>query len=128
MSQNLLIDILPMVLNIYDYSPEGGNPNIMLGLRGIRSWNEATRFTLDAGDVPVLKYETFLPVVGDPSHSAGLIKYVVPHAMAFISSGVDALIVETYPDGKRPLSDAAQAINYTQLGQIVSFAKLVGRM
>lgn len=128
MAQYLEREFLPLVLNIYDYEPGRGNTNIMLCLRGIRTFNDTTRFTLDAGDVPVLKEKCILPVVGDPSHAAGLEKYVVPFAKAFIGAGVDALLVEIYPPGKKPLSDAMQAISYKQLEEIVQYAKQIGRM
>lgn len=128
MSQYLEREFLPLVLNIYDYEPEKGNQNIMLCLRGIRTFDDGTRFTSDDGDVPVLKRKSILPVVGDPSHTAGDREYVVPHARGFIAQGVDGLIVEVYPAGKISLSDAGQAINYKQLEQIVKYARQVGRM
>lgn len=127
MSQTLETDFLPLVLNIYD-NDLGGNPNIMICLRGIQTGRDTTRFTCDAGDVPPLKEKCILPVVGDPSHSAGLERYVVEHAKMYIIGGVDALLVEVHPPHKKPLSDAAQAISYKQLEEIVQFAKYVGRM
>lgn len=128
MSQDLLDEFLPLVLNIYDYDENSGNPNVILCVRGTRTFDRSTRFTLDVGAVPVLKYESILPVVGDPSHPAGLERYVVPYAKALIAAGVDGLLVEVYPPGKKALSDAAQAISYKQLEEIVAYAKQVGRM
>lgn len=128
MAQFLEEEYLPMVLNIYDYGPEGNNKNVMLCLRGVRTFDRATRFTSDDGDVPVLKRKSILPVIGDPSHTAGEREYVVAHAKGFIGQGVDGLLVEVYPAGRISLSDAGQAINYRQFEQIVKYAKQVGRI
>ena len=127
-SQYLLKEFLPLVLNIYDYTEDKKNPNMMLCLRGIRTFGDSTRYTLDAGDVPVAKYENILPVVGDPSHPAGKERYVVPFAKSLIAAGADGLLVEVYPHGKTPLSDTAQHIDFKGLEQIVTFAKQIGRM
>ncbi len=87
-----------------------GCPNVILCERGIRTFENATRFTLDLGAVAIAKRESHLPVVVDPSHPAGVSDLVLPLAKAGIACGADGLIVETHPNPTEALSDAAQQI------------------
>ncbi len=91
-----------------EYLLVNGCPHVILCERGIRTFETATRGTLDVGAVAVAKQETHLPVVVDPSHAAGKRSLVLPLAMAGIAAGADGVIVEAHPDPVHALSDAAQ--------------------
>ncbi len=94
-----------------EYVLSEGNEKVILVERGIRTFEKATRFTLDVSAVPVLKSWTHLPVWVDPSHAAGKREYVTPLALAGIAAGADGLIVETHPWPEKALSDAAQQLD-----------------
>ena len=87
-----------------------GCTNVILCERGIRTFENATRNTLDLCAVAVAKKETHLPVIVDPSHAAGIIDIILPLSKAAIAGGVDGLIVETHPNPPEACSDAAQQI------------------
>ena len=93
-----------------EYIANGGCDDLILCERGIRTFEKATRFTLDVAAIPVLKAETHLPVIVDPSHAAGKRALVKPLALASVAAGADGLIVETHPTPEHALSDAAQQI------------------
>jgi len=93
-----------------EYVAKEGNERIILCERGIKTFETATRFTLDLGAVAVLKNETHLPVIVDPSHAAGRRDLVLPLARAAAAVGADGIIVETHPRPEEALSDAAQQI------------------
>jgi 3-deoxy-7-phosphoheptulonate synthase len=94
-----------------EYVLAQGNPDVMLCERGIRTFENATRFTLDIGAVPILKQRSRLPVVLDPSHAAGDAALVGPFARAGIAAGADALIVEVHPNPAAALCDGAQSLD-----------------
>ncbi len=102
-----------------EYVAKEGNERIILCERGIRTFERSTRFTLDIGAIPVLKSETHLPVIVDPSHAAGKRQLVGPLALAAIAAGADGLIVETHPNPEHALSDAAQQIPSAQFASFV---------
>ena len=87
-----------------------GNPNVILCERGIRTFETKTRNTLDVSAVPVLKAETHLPVVVDPSHAGGRADLVAPLAFAAIAAGADGLMVEVHPNPAAALSDGPQSL------------------
>jgi 3-deoxy-7-phosphoheptulonate synthase len=93
-----------------EYVAKEGNDRIILCERGIKTFETSTRFTLDLGAVAVLKHETHLPVIVDPSHAAGRRDLVLPLARAAAAVGADGIIVETHPQPEEALSDAAQQI------------------
>src|SRR5947208_6319488 len=93
-----------------EYIAKEGNERIILCERGIKTFETSTRFTLDLGAVAVLKHETHLPVIVDPSHAAGRRDLVLPLARAAAAVGADGIIVETHPRPEEALSDAAQQI------------------
>lgn len=93
-----------------EYVLAEGNGDVMLCERGIRTFETATRNTLDVGAIPVLKRETHLPVLVDPSHAAGDAALVAPLALAAVAAGADGLIVEVHPDPARALSDGKQSL------------------
>lgn len=92
----------------------GGNPNVMLCERGIRTFETKTRFTLDLCGVAWLKQYTNLPIVLDPSHAMGYAYGVADLSRACIAMGIDGLLIETHPDPKTALSDADQQLNFEE--------------
>ncbi len=108
-----------------------GNPNIVLCERGIRTFETATRNTLDVSAVPVLKSETHLPVIVDPSHAAGRAALVMPLALAAIAAGADGIIVEVHPNPAEARSDGEQSLTlegFSDLMQrLAPIARAVGR-
>ena len=92
----------------------GGNPNVMLCERGIRTFETKTRFTLDLCGVAYLKEYTNLPVVLDPSHAMGYAYGVADLARACTAMGIDGLLIETHPDPSVAKSDASQQLNFEQ--------------
>jgi 3-deoxy-7-phosphoheptulonate synthase len=108
-----------------EYVAKEGNERIILCERGIKTFEQATRFTLDLGAVAVLKHETHLPVIVDPSHAAGRRDLVLPLARAATAVGADGIIVEVHPRPEEALSDAAQQI---PAGEFADFARAVGEI
>ncbi len=105
-----------------EYLVAGGNPNVILCERGIRTFETATRNTLDLSAVAWVKRESHLPVVVDPSHATGDRDLVGPMALAAVAAGADGLLVEVHPTPERALCDGAQALT-PEL-----FADLMGRL
>ena len=97
-------------LNAAEYIMSEGNYNVVLCERGIRTFETATRNTLDISAVPVIKSLSHLPIVVDPSHAAGKAQYILPLSKAAIAAGADGLIIEVHPNPKCALSDAAQQL------------------
>ncbi len=114
-----------------EYIMAKGNENVMLCERGIRTFETATRFTLDLNAVPVLKTLSHLPVLVDPSHGVGVRDYIVPMAKASIAAGADGIIIECHPNPATALSDGHQALLPSQLSEVVKslrrVAEAVGR-
>ena len=109
-------------LDAAEYIMSEGNYNVVLCERGIRTFETATRNTLDVSAVPVVKERSSLPIIIDPSHAAGKERYVSPLALAGIAAGADGLIVEVHPNAKEAISDAAQQLS------IEAFADLVQKV
>ena len=118
-------------LNAAEYIISEGNPNIVLCERGIRTFETATRNTLDISAVPVLKSKSHLPVIVDPSHATGVRAYVAPLAKASVAVGADGLMIEVHPCPAQALSDGPQSLTFDQFGELtkelVPFASLAGR-
>ena len=93
-----------------EYIMAGGNENIIFCERGIRTFETATRNTLDLSAIPILKQRTHLPVIVDPSHAAGIRSLVEPLSMAAIAVGADGLIIEVHNDPAHALCDGAQSL------------------
>jgi 3-deoxy-7-phosphoheptulonate synthase len=93
-----------------EYVMSEGNPHVILCERGIRTFADTTRCTLDLGAIPSIKEVSHLPVVVDPSHAAGRREYVVPLSKGAISVGADGLLVEVHHDPSRALSDGMQSL------------------
>ena len=106
-------------LGAAEYVLDGGNDRLILCERGIRTFETATRNTLDVSAVPVLRERTGVPVIVDPSHAAGRRPWVAPLAMAAVAAGADGLLIECHPSPSESWSDAAQAISPDELRAIV---------
>lgn len=102
-----------------EYILSSGNPHVVLCERGIRTFETATRNTLDLSAVPVLKSLTHLPVIVDPSHAAGHWKYVIPLSCAAVAVGADGLIVEVHPEPEKAVSDGAQSLKPEKFYQLM---------
>lgn len=98
-------------LNAAEYILNAGNPNVILCERGIRTFENYTRNTLDIGAVPALKALTHLPIIIDPSHGTGIRDMVAPMSYAAVAAGADGIMVEVHYDPDRSYSDAQQAIS-----------------
>ena len=101
-----------------EYVMAGGNENVILCERGVRTFETATRNTLDLSAVPVLHELTHLPVVIDPSHATGVARYVKPMAMAAAACGADGLIIEVHNDPPHALCDGAQSLRPDQFADV----------
>lgn len=103
-----------------EYILSEGNYQVVLCERGIRGFNNHTRYTLDLSAVPVLKGLTHLPVIVDPSHGTGKWKYVPPMARAAIAGGADGLMLEIHPDPANALSDGPQSLNLENFAALMA--------
>ena len=108
-----------------------GNERVILCERGIRTFEPATRNTLDVAAVPVLQAETHLPVIVDPSHAGGRAALVTPLALAAVAAGADGLIVEVHPEPGAALSDGDQSLDFAAfdalMRRVAPVAAAVGR-
>jgi 3-deoxy-7-phosphoheptulonate synthase len=114
-----------------EYILSEGNYNVILCERGIRTFEDATRHTLDISAVPVLKQLTHLPVLVDPSHGTGKWDLVAPMALAAVAAGADGVMVEVHPRPEEALSDGPQALRPSRFHQLMAdlrrVAEAVGR-
>ncbi len=114
-----------------EYIMSGGNYNVILCERGIRTFETATRNTMDVSAIPVVKKLSHLPIIGDPSHGTGRRDMVLPLARAAVAAGADGLIVEVHPDPDHAMSDGAQTLTPAQftemMQQVRAIAAAVGR-
>ncbi len=119
------------VLLSAEYILSGGNYDLILCERGIRTYETATRNTMDISAIPVLKKLTHLPVFGDPSHGVGIRDLVPPMALASVAAGADGLLMEMHPNPDKAMSDGAQSLRPEQLEALVAqlrkLAPVVGR-
>jgi 3-deoxy-7-phosphoheptulonate synthase len=102
-----------------------GNSDVVLCERGIRTFETSTRSTLDVSAIPVLKEETHLPVIVDPSHAGGRARLVIPLALASIAAGADGIMVEVHPDPSVALSDGDQSLTLEMFADLMRAAALV---
>lgn len=114
-----------------EYVVSHGNSEVILCERGIRTFNDETRFTLDLSAVPLLKTLTHLPVIVDPSHGTGVRSLVIPMSKAAIACGADGLLIEVHPNPENALSDGFQSLfieDFVRLTQeLKPLVKAVGR-
>lgn len=108
-----------------EYIMAEGNRNVVLCERGIRTFSDYSRFTLDISIVPELKRLTHLPVVVDPSHAAGRRELVIPLARAAIAAGADGVMVEAHTDPKKALSDGAQALTIPMFEELMEELRII---
>ena len=120
-----LANTIKELLMSAEYIMSSGNENVILCERGIRTYETATRNTLDLSAVPVLHELSHLPVVVDPSHATGVARYVKPMAMAAVASGADGLIIEVHNDPSHALSDGAQSLRPEQFADVSRAISLV---
>jgi 3-deoxy-7-phosphoheptulonate synthase len=114
-----------------EYVLAQGNPNVILCERGIRTFETATRNTLDVAAVPVIQKESHLPVFVDPSHASGKRPYVAALALAGVAAGCDGLMIEVHPNPDHALSDGMQSLNFAEFNDLMprmaAVAQAVGR-
>jgi 3-deoxy-7-phosphoheptulonate synthase len=115
-----------------EYLLAGGNYDVILCERGIRTFESATRNTMDISAIPVVKKLSHLPIVADPSHGTGRRDHVAPLARAAVAAGADGLLIEMHPNPERALSDGAQSLKPEQLeelmAQLRAIAPVLGRV
>ena len=97
-----------------EYIVSEGNPNVLLCERGIRTFETATRNTMDISAVPVLNELTHLPVILDPAHAAGKRRLIPPLARASVAVGADGIMVEVHPDPQNAWSDGEQSLTFAE--------------
>jgi 3-deoxy-7-phosphoheptulonate synthase len=114
-----------------EYIMSNDGRDVVICERGIRTFETATRNTLDISAIPVLKRETHLPVIVDPSHAGGSADLVAPLAFAAIAAGADGLIIEVHPRPETALSDGDQSLTFDAFGDLMRrlapFAEAAGR-
>lgn len=118
-------------LNAAEYIASEGNKNIVLCERGIRTYETATRNTLDISAVPVIRSRSHLPLLIDPSHATGVRAYIEPISKAAVAVGADGLMVEVHPCPSCALSDGPQSLTFEQFEDLMNklqpYMKLAGR-
>ena len=120
-----LANTIKELLMAAEYIMSGGNENIILCERGIRTFETATRNTLDLSAIPVLHELTHLPVVIDPSHATGVARYVKPMAMAAAACGADGLIIEVHNDPPHAKCDGAQSLRPEQFEDVAKAVRAI---
>ncbi len=108
-----------------EYILSGGNYDVILCERGIRTYETATRNTMDISAIPVVKKLSHLPIIGDPSHGTGRRDMVPPMARAAVAAGADAVIVEVHPNADKAASDAAQTLYLDQFEKLMGELRLI---
>ena len=103
-----------------EYIMAGGNEQIILCERGIRTYETYTRNTLDLSAVPMLKELTHLPVIVDPSHACGISRLVRPMALAAAAAGADGLMIEVHNNPAKAMCDGAQSLTPAQFADVMS--------
>jgi 3-deoxy-7-phosphoheptulonate synthase len=109
-----------------EYILSSGNPNVILCERGIRTFETATRNTLDLAAVPVIKSLSHLPIIVDPSHGVGDRRFVAAMARAAVAAGADGLLVEIHPDPDKALSDGPQSLTFAEFESMMNRCRIIG--
>ena len=110
-----------------EYVAKEGNERVILCERGIKTFERSTRYTLDLSAVPVLKRETHLPVIVDPSHAAGRSDLVLPLARAAVAAGADGVMIEVHPHPQEALSDGPQSLEPAKFERLMRELRQVAR-
>ncbi len=108
-----------------EYVLAGGNDNVMLCERGIRSFESMTRFTMDVAAIPVIKRLSHLPIVGDPSHSTGHWYLVTPVALSAIAAGAHGLLIEVHPNPDLAKCDGPQSLTFENFSNLMDQVRAV---
>jgi 3-deoxy-7-phosphoheptulonate synthase len=108
-----------------EYIMSEGNYNVILCERGIRTFSDYTRFTLDISSIPELKRITHLPIVVDPSHASGKRDMVIPLSRAAIAAGADGIMVEVHPEPEKALSDGPQSLTIDMFKKLMRELKVI---
>jgi 3-deoxy-7-phosphoheptulonate synthase len=108
-----------------EYIMSGGNYNVILCERGIRTFETYTRNTLDIAAIPVIKTLSHLPILADPSHGTGRRDKVSPMARAAVAAGADGLLLEVHNDPEHALSDGAQSLHFEQFEQLMAELRMI---
>jgi 3-deoxy-7-phosphoheptulonate synthase len=114
-------------LTAADYILAGGNNNVILCERGIRTFEDSTRFSLDIAAVPVIKRSCHLPIIVDPSHAAGHHALVPALAKAAIAAGADGLLIEVHPNPQEALVDGLQSLNPLEFRDLMQELKMIAK-
>src|SRR5690242_934649 len=102
-----------------EYVMAGGNYNVVLCERGVRTFSDHSRNTLDLSVIPPAKHLSHLPILVDPSHGTGKRDYVPPMALAALAAGADGLLIEVHPNPDRALSDGAQSLDFAAFRRLL---------
>ncbi|MEO7990716.1 MAG: bifunctional 3-deoxy-7-phosphoheptulonate synthase/chorismate mutase, partial [Chryseolinea sp.] len=108
-----------------EYVFAAGNEKLMLCERGIRTYEKASRNTLDVNAIPILKEKTHLPIIADPSHGIGIREYVSPIALASLMAGADGIIYETHQKPEEAASDGQQTLDFNESVTLIEKLKRV---
>ena len=120
-----LSSTLKELLMSAEYIMAGGNENVILCERGIRTFETATRNTLDLASIPLLKTMTHLPVIVDPSHATGIAHLVKPMAMAATAAGADGLMIEVHNNPEKAMCDGAQSLTPADFTDVMEAVNLI---
>ena len=102
-----------------EYVMSGGNYNVVLCERGVRTFSDHSRNTLDLSVIPPAKRLSHLPILVDPSHGTGKRDYVPPMSLAALAAGADGLLIEVHPDPDNAMSDGAQTLNFSVFEELL---------
>ncbi len=108
-----------------EYILSGGNMDVILCERGIRTFERSTRNTMDLSSIPVIHQKSHLPIIADPSHAVGIRDKVIPMARAAIAAGADGIMVEVHPDPNNAMSDGGQSLYPEQFAQLMKEVKII---
>ncbi|HXG60898.1 MAG TPA: 3-deoxy-7-phosphoheptulonate synthase, partial [Planctomycetota bacterium] len=111
-----------------EYILSRGNPNVILCERGIRTFEKATRNTLDIGAVPVIRSLSHLPIIIDPSHATGIREFVPPLAKAAVAAGADGVLIEVHPHPEKALCDGPQSLTPEMFEKLVAELRPLARV
>jgi 3-deoxy-7-phosphoheptulonate synthase len=111
-----------------EYILSRGNPNVILCERGIRTFEKATRNTLDIGAVPVIRSLSHLPIIIDPSHATGIREFVPPLAKAALAAGADGVLIEVHPHPEKALCDGPQSLTPEMFEKLVAELRPLARV
>lgn len=108
-----------------EYILSEGNPDVILCERGIRTFETATRNTLDLSAIPVIKHLSHLPIIADPSHGVGTRRFVSSMARAAVAAGADGIMIEIHPNPDKALSDGPQSLTFEEFGLLMNRCRII---